>query len=220
MDKTKRVPIPIDVQQGYALWAKSYAAEAHNPLMQIEEAALKSLVPEVSGKVCLDLACGSGRYLKWMRQNKARLALGCDASIEMLRMADVDGLVQSAFFPLPFADQAFDLIICGLAVGHSPDLMKVIAEASRVLRPSGTLIYSDFHPFASTLGWRRTFNASDGAQYALEHYTHFYQDHVAACNSAGLTIQAIKEPLAGEHGPAEYAHVPVVLVVKATKDGQ
>lgn len=217
MSSEKNDPMTISVIDGYALWAESYTAEAHNPLMEIEEMAVKSLLPEIQGKKCLDLACGSGRYLKWLKQKGARLVVGADLSIEMLKAAKSDSVVQSSFFPLPFADDTFDLIVCGLAVGHSPKLEQILCEATRVLRPQGILIYSDFHPFASLFGWQRTFSTNNNETYSLEHYTHLYQEHFNSCAKAGLIIEAVQEPLLGEHGPIEYAKIPVVLALRALK---
>lgn len=208
--RTPKPPTPVNVHDGYALWAADYAAKAHNPLMALEETAVHTLLPSIQNKQCLDLACGSGRYLHWLQQNGAALALGTDLSWAMLQAAVAGPLLQCPFYPLPFADNSFDLIICGLAVGHSPDLARPLQAAARVLRPGGSLVYSDFHPFAALSGWERTFTAADGTTYALEHYTHLYQDHVQACASAGLHIEAVQEPMIDNQ-------IPVVLALRARK---
>ncbi|MCK6615999.1 MAG: hypothetical protein L6Q47_17325 [Ignavibacteriaceae bacterium] len=44
--KRKEKPISVDVLTGYAQWAKNYPAYAHNPLMEIEERAMLSLLPD------------------------------------------------------------------------------------------------------------------------------------------------------------------------------
>ena len=46
----------------YAQWASTYPPHAHNVLMEAEQAAMTSLFPPMSGKIVLDLACGTGRY--------------------------------------------------------------------------------------------------------------------------------------------------------------
>jgi malonyl-CoA O-methyltransferase len=223
--------VPVDVLTGYAQWAKNYPAEAHNPLMEIEEQAMLSLLPaDLSGQVCLDLACGSGRYMQLMQARQAKQIFGTDYSADMLAQVnnsepkapcgqftiDNSQLVRSAFLALPFAAPTFDLITCALAVGHEKNLQQTMAEIARVLRVGGVVIYSDFHPFATLSGWQRSFT-SNGTTFKLEHYLHLYRDHQQACHLAGLTITAILEPVAGEHASPESQQLPVVLAIRAVK---
>lgn len=210
---------------GYAEWAKNYPAQAHNPLMMAEEQAMLTLLPEnLAGKVCLDLACGSGRYLRLMQARRAGSTFGVDYSGNMLveasnRKSAVQNpkLAQCAFLALPFASQTFDFITCGLAVGHEKNLKQTMAEIARILRPGGSIIYSDFHPFGTLSGWQRSFTAKNGQIFSLEHYLHLYSDHQQACQAVGLTITAVLEPLVGPHAPPGFEKFPVVLVIRAEK---
>jgi malonyl-CoA O-methyltransferase len=217
-----KLSAPVDVLTGYAHWAKNYPARAHNLLMELEEAAMLSLLPsDLSGKTCLDLACGSGRYLLLLQAKGAGQVLGSDYSAHMLAQAhatsEPSGLIRHPFKSLPFANEAFDLVICGLAVGHEKNLWQVLAEIGRVLRPGGYLLYSDFHPFGALRGWQRSFTAEDGATFHVEHYLHLYSHHQLACAQAGLQIEAVLEPKPGPSAPPEYRDFPVVLVIKAIK---
>src|SRR5262245_23588833 len=81
--KRWRAPIPVDVLTGYARWAEHYPARVHNRLMEIEEQAMLSLLPDPAGKDCLDLACGSGRYMIHLQERQARQVCGLDYSAEM-----------------------------------------------------------------------------------------------------------------------------------------
>jgi malonyl-CoA O-methyltransferase len=215
----------LDPTRAYALWAPTYAPEAHNPLMRLEERAVLELLPDLDGRTALDLGCGTGRYLALLRARGARRAFGLDRSWEMLREgvaarrdpAESPALVQGDLLTLPLATGAADLIVCGLAIGHVAALDQAIAEASRVLRPGGVVIYSDFHPFGALTGWQRTFRAPDGRVYAVAHHIHLYADHHAACRRAGLEIEAVREPR------IDVAHAwrgfPAVLVIRARKAG-
>jgi malonyl-CoA O-methyltransferase len=200
----------VDVLAGYAQWANNYPARAHNPLMKIEQQAMLDLLPQnLAGKRCLDLACGSGRYLRLMQARQAGPVFA--------RHPSSPTLVRSQFVALPFTSETFDLITCGLAVGHERNLGQLLTEVARVLRVGGIIVYSDLHPFGAMVGWQRTFTAANGTSYSLEHYIHLYGDHMQACQSAGLTINAVLEPLAGELAPANYRHFPAVLVIRAAK---
>src|SRR5690349_4792064 len=69
----------------YALWADQYPPFAHNRLMEIEQAAMLGLMPELSHCHVLDLACGSGRYGLIAENHGAKFVSGVDNSVPMLR---------------------------------------------------------------------------------------------------------------------------------------
>ena len=217
-------PMPVDVLLGYALWAESYPAQAHNALMATEEAAMLNLLPaDLSGQRCLDVACGSGRYLHILRTRHAAV-LGLDLSPHMLQqlaiqnseftkvcpaVSGIHNYLQASFQHIPLQSNSVDVITCGLSVGHEPDLTATMAEMARVLRPNGRLLYSDIHPNGTRAGWQRTFTAADGRLLSVAHHLHSHLDHQRACEQAGLKLQAMLEPsLPG-------GSMPVVLVISA-----
>lgn len=203
---------PLDA---YALWASTYLPDAHNPLMELEQRAMLDLLPDPTGLRALDLACGSGRYLSILGERGAALALGMDNSLPMLRQAHAQSLACADLSTLPIADASLDLIVCGLALGHVRDLSRAIGEIGRALKQGGVVLYSDFHPFGQLAGWRRTFSAH-GREYAIEQHTHLYADHHAACQTAGLQIDVVREPrIDFEH---EWRGAPAVLVIRARKN--
>jgi malonyl-CoA O-methyltransferase len=218
------------VLEAYARWAPAYASDAHNPLMGLEQQAVLELLPALPGRRALDLACGSGRYLKRLSAGQAAFAFGLDFSGPMLsRAAELrQPLVQGDLLRLPLAAGSVDLVVCGLAVGHVADLGRAVSEMARVLAPGGVVVYSDFHPFGALAGLKRTFRAADQREYAARHHVHLYAAHQAACAQAGLTIDAVREPLVddvahprdGLHpkdGLHPFRGFPVVLVVRAVR---
>ena len=205
-------PAPeLDVVEAYARWAPTYPAHAHNALMRVEEAAVLELLPELAGRRVLDLGCGSGRYLAIARDRGAARAVGADLSPDMLRRArDIStSLARADMRATPFRPDSFDVVVCGLAIGHVQDLDAACRELGRLLAPGGIAVYSDFHPFARLAGERRSFRAVD-RDLAVEHHLHLYADHQRACSAAGLEIQAVREPR-GPNG------LPAVLVIRARK---
>ena len=202
----------LTVSEAYARLADSYPAEAHNPFMKLEQETLLELLPDVAGKIALDVACGTGRYLELLRARGATVAVGVDASAEMLRKArGLGALARGDLRALPVASARFDLVVCGLAVGHVAALSVVLAEMGRVLRPGGTLVYSDFHPFARLLGHARVFSVA-GRAFAVEHHLHLYGAHQAACRAAGLEIEEVREAISATEPP-----FPAVLAIRARR---
>jgi malonyl-CoA O-methyltransferase len=222
-------PTPIlDPAAAYALWAPSYPARAHNPVMLAEERAMLSLLPgSLQGRHVLDAGCGSGRYVQHAMQRGATRVMGVDLSREMLLRADAElqasmhaslQLLQGSLTNLPVADAWADLTVCGLAVGHVEQLEPVLAELCRVTQPGGMILCSDVHPIGHALGWLRDFKAG-GRHYAVRHTAHLYSHWHAACASLGLEMGCVLEPMldpadipAGAHFDRAALEVPVALV--------
>ena len=220
ISRFRSLPLELDPATAYDLWAAAYPAQAHNPLTRAEEAAMLELLPDVRGLRALDLACGSGRYARHLKDRGAARVVGLDLSAAMLaRARDVHGvLARATMISLPLPSNTFDLITCGLAVGHLSDLNPVLREMARVLKPGGAVVYSDFHPFGHLAGWKRGFRAN-GRQYSVRHYPHLYAEHHAACLSVGLTIDAVREPCAvDESGRRAWGDIPVALIIRAVKE--
>jgi malonyl-CoA O-methyltransferase len=209
---TRPRPALLDVGEAYARWAPTYPREPANEMMRLDQREVLRLLPDVRGLRVLDVGCGAGRYLGLLAQRGASRVVGVDPEPAMLARAGA--LVACAGLPrLPIGSAAFDVVLCALVVGHLPDLPRALAELARVLRPGGTLVYSDVHPAGEALGWRRTFRAGDGREYAVRHVVHPRSAHDAACAGAGLAIDAVAEPKADV--PGRHGSVPALLVVRA-----
>ena len=103
---------------------------------------------QATGEV-LEVAVGTGLNLAWY---PAEVTLtGLDLSEGMLDIARerarglgraVD-LRQGSAHELPFADAAFDTVVCTFGLCAIPDPATALAEMARVLRPGGRLILVD-----------------------------------------------------------------------------
>jgi malonyl-CoA O-methyltransferase len=218
-----RSPQTLSSLDAYARWAASYPPHAHNALMQAEQAAMLSLLPDLTGRVVVDLACGTGRYGLLARERGARTVIGFDNSAAMLHANPLKHIAISTSEAIPLAGASVDVILCGLALGHLPRLAPTMREISRVLRTGGSALISDFHPFIFLNGQRRTFTAPDGSTYAVEHYAHLYADYHRAARDAGLQVTQVVEPRLGEDVAVRFADeatrtgTPVVIVYYLTE---
>jgi malonyl-CoA O-methyltransferase len=200
----------------YARWAATYPPRAHNALMQTEEASMKSLMPDLKGRTVLDLACGTGRYGLIARERGAKTVIGMDNSAEMLRANSQPQIALATTEAIPLPGHSIDVVLCGLALGHLPSILPSIREISRILRPGGAALISDFHPFVFLSGGQRTFTASDGLTYAVEHYTHLYSDFHRAARESRLWIEDVIEGALNITGSA-YGSTPVVIAYRLCK---
>lgn len=215
--------------KAYALWAATYPARAHNPVMLAEERAMLALMPaHLNGITVLDAGCGSGRYMLHACHRGAFRVTGMDLSPEMLeraneelsacrKNADIE-LMQGCLTALPVPDAWADLTVSGLAIGHVENLVSALAEVSRVTRPGGMVLCSDVHPIGHALGWLRDFK-HDGERYAVRHIPHLYSRWHAACAAVGLAIEQVLEPMldpadipVGAHFDHAALEVPVAMV--------
>lgn len=200
----------VEPQAAYSLWAKSYPPRPHNPLMEIEQQTVLSLLPDVRGLTVLDAGCGTGRYLQELK-NRGAFAVGMDLSHAMLARARQlsNNVALADLRALPFDAMSIDIVVCGLALGDFAELELALIEIARVTRPGGCVIYSVVHPAGEAEGWSRTFE-SEGRTLAIDGYWHSRDQHRQACAAAGFTIEEWREP--------ELAQAPgkrAVLVIRA-----
>lgn len=112
---------------------------------------------EVTDRDVLEIGSGSAPCSRWLAGRGARV-VASDLSIGMLRVgaeaasrstgpAASVPLIQADGGRLPFADDSFDIVFSAFgAVPFIADTAEVMAEAARVLRPGGRLVFSVNHP--------------------------------------------------------------------------
>ncbi len=120
------------------------------PATAIETAVL-DLLPGRIGAF-LDVGTGTGRLLELVAP-RAERAFGVDASRDMLALArarfaerglaDRCAVRQADMYRLPLPDGAFDVVALQMVLHYAEDPAAALAEAARVLRPSGTLVVVD-----------------------------------------------------------------------------
>jgi malonyl-CoA O-methyltransferase len=213
--------------RAYERWARAYPPLAHNPLMRAEQRSMLELWPDVAGRRVLDLACGSGRYARLLLEAEASQVVGLDFCVPMLRQVSAADRVCASMMRLPFQPGVFDAVICGLAVAHATDIRGWMREVARVLRPGGSLLYSDFHPAAARAGMTRSFKDDNDVTWTVPHGVYDLPCQQEAAAAAGLTVEAISEVRLGveltEAFPRsdeiyrEWHGLPIVLVIRAHK---
>jgi SAM-dependent methyltransferase len=189
---------------------------------QYEWHTVRSLLPSLDGIHVLDAACGDGFYTERI-VDRGATAVGVDASPEMISQArerfagdDRVSVVETDLTDeLPFLDdEAFDLVLCQLALEHIEDWDSVFASFDRVLKPGGQVVISTSHPTRDYMEVEypvREQILADGASYPeIEHVDRnwgdeddefvvpFYRRPLAAMFdpplNRGLVVDRIVEP--------------------------
>jgi SAM-dependent methyltransferase len=134
--------------------------EPHRPCIQLYH-HVAGQVP-LRGKDVLEVSCGHGGGASYVaRTFRPRRYTALDlnpAGIRFCRQRHrVDGLT---FVPgdaerLPFEPGTFDAVVNVEASHCYPDLARFLAEAARVLRPGGHLLYADFRFSDGVAGWEQ-----------------------------------------------------------------
>ncbi len=104
-----------------------------------------------AGEVVLDLGCGDGRHARALSERDGVYVVGLDLRFANLaaaraRMADVAagraGLCAGDALMLPFADGAFDAVVCAEVLEHLPEYRRALDEIDRVLKIGGDFAIS------------------------------------------------------------------------------
>jgi ubiquinone/menaquinone biosynthesis C-methylase UbiE len=118
------------------------------------EEAISTALADKPFRSLLDLGTGTGRMLELFGPSIER-GLGLDMSLDMLSLArtrlDRAGLRhcsvrQGDIYDLALPKDSFDVVIIHQVLHFLDDGARAIAEAARVLRPSGRLLVVDFAP--------------------------------------------------------------------------
>jgi ubiquinone/menaquinone biosynthesis C-methylase UbiE len=215
----------VGVADGYDRWAPSYDGDP-NPLIVVEEPVVLELIGEAHGLQVLDLGCGTGRYAGLLARRGA-VVTGIDLSPGMLRQAlqrqsittfhPILGKLSSLCLP---ADR-FDLILCALTLSHVRHLEPVFAEATRVLKPGGSIVISDFHPYWAVFGHDYTeFFDETGQEYRIPCYAHRFEEYWRLFQRYGWQLDILQEPEIDDElitqfpALAGYRRIPLALVMR------
>jgi malonyl-CoA O-methyltransferase len=182
----------MDARRAYRLWAPTYAAET--AFSSLDEELAMAIAPPLEGKLLLDAGCGTGRRLP---ARDATLAIGVDASFEMLAAANVQRLAAADVRALPFAAQSFDVVWCRLVLGHLSDPSLAYRELARVCRIGGHAFVSDFHADAAAAGHTRSFRDEAGTEHVVEHHVHGTAAHIEMAARVGLALVVQRDGLIG-----------------------
>lgn len=180
----------VSVAEGYRLWAPAYDSTP-NPLIALESRVMKAVLPKIAPRQVVDIACGTGRWSLYFAKKSPRV-FGIDACPQMSQVAKRhkllrDRIIVGDALQLPVRSSTADLVVCGLSVGHFPDVRRAFAEMARIAAPGCVVAVSDLHPDAVAAGWTGSFRIG-GAQYGIQNFRHSITEVRSAAAAADLRI--------------------------------
>lgn len=139
--------------EGDAWFTRNQLSVANRKLPD-DDAVLREILDILSGDSnrnlrVLEVGCGDGTRLAWLKNNLNVVCYGIDPSTQAAAAAKAKGIVAQVGTAdaLPFENNSFDIVIFGfcLYLCDREDLFRIASEADRVLRSPGWMIILDFY---------------------------------------------------------------------------
>jgi ubiquinone/menaquinone biosynthesis C-methylase UbiE len=210
MFRPRALAVEMDPTSGYDLWSSTYDLETENLLVALDDEMFGRMLQRVPvrGKVIADIGCGTGRHWKKIIDQQPAELVGYDVSrgmlAQLLRKYPQATVHRAAANQLSHThDQSCDVVVSTLTLCHVPVVEAAFAEWSRVLRPKGEILMTDYHPASSANGncsFRR-----DGRLVTVKLYVHPVGAIKAAAAAQGLELLGLDEVVIDESMKRRYA---------------
>jgi SAM-dependent methyltransferase len=184
-----------------ATWGRFFTATYDRCLKGAEEAGLRetrrAALAEARGRT-VDLGAGTGANLGLYPAAVSELVLA-EPDPHMLKRlrvkvgeAGVDAeVVEAPAERLPFADASFDTAVFTLVLCTVPDPAAALAEAARVLRPGGRLLFVE-HVRSPEDGLARWQDRLERPWHFVGDGCHCNRDTVATIEASPLTVERVE----------------------------
>jgi malonyl-CoA O-methyltransferase len=188
---------PLD---GYDKWAATYHVE-DNPIKKLSDEFIKSELPDLKGKSVLDAGCGTGRFCVIALEQGATSVKGMDLSPKMIEEAKKNcprAEFECADLSKTDLIEKYDVIICGLVLGHIENVEPVLKNFVSALKPGGHVLLTDFHPYQTAMKAKRTFSF-DHRTFEVAHTLHPLDEYIALLKKFSIETLSFKEPEYNSH---------------------
>lgn len=221
---------------------KQLRANDDNYNEQLEQPAMRNLLPDAGGKSVLDLGCGYGHNCIDFVKRGASDVVGIDISRRMLEVAEKESFhkkityLNMSMTDLSVFSQKFDLIYSSLAFHYVNDFVTFAKDMYSLLNSGGYLLFSQEHPLiTATYGGEHHYNKDEKGNYlsftfsdygkpgrrdtfwyvdGVEKYHRRFSDIINALCNAGFIIDTVCEPLPDEKATEK---IPSVLAKEQIK---
>jgi SAM-dependent methyltransferase len=210
----------------------------HDAYWYYRDSFFEEIVP-AAGRATLDLGCGEGRVTRDLSERGHRVT-AVDSAPTLLaaaREADpIGAYVLADAVTLPFEDSEFDLVVAYNSLMDIDDMPTAVAEAGRVLEPSGRFCICVVHPLFDAGEWesrepdarfvitdsylgKRRFEGTferDGLTITFHGWCYALGDYARALEDAGFVIERLREPTNALEDP-RHDRIPLFLHLRALK---
>lgn len=190
--------------QAYNLWAAEYDQQPNNLMLALDEAVFSELLKDIDikGKAVVDIGCGTGRHWQKIFEKEPANLSGYDVSEKMLEL--LQQKFPSATTYLHHGDKlsetidcSIDIVISTLTIAHIENVEAALAEWSRILKPGGHIILTDYHPAVLQKGGKRTFT-HNGKTVSVKNHVHSIEKLMALAGQLNWQRSRLVEKLVDE----------------------
>jgi ubiquinone/menaquinone biosynthesis C-methylase UbiE len=184
-----------------ATWGRAFAALYDRSLKGTEESGLREmrreLLSEARGRT-IDIGAGTGANLGLYPETVAELVLGEPDRYMVRRLrrrlaetGERAQLVEAPAARLPFEDASFDTAVFTLVLCTVPDPAAALAEAARILKPDGRLLFLE-HVRAEEPGLARWQDRLERPWRFFGDGCHCNRDTVATIEASPFTLENVE----------------------------
>lgn len=166
----------------YDIWSENYDNQPGNLMLDLDEVIFRRILgrTDIKNRKVADIGCGTGRHWQKILQRQPLELAGFDVSAGMLKklklkfpQAETHLIVNDQMPNIP-ADN-FDVIVSTLTMAHIKDPDDALINWCRIIKSSGDILITDFHPDALAMGGQRTFKHGNG-HIAVRNFVHRLDD--------------------------------------------
>jgi len=232
-----------DADTSYESFAEEYLSKVDEKPYNIyyERPAMISELGDVAKKNALDIGCGSGYYSEWLSKNGASVT-AVDLSPKMVSYTQsrcgskVNSLICDVSKPMPqFSEKTFDILLASLVMHYIKDWKAALGEFKRILKPSGSFIFSVHHPIQDYVYFSRSNYyqieliedewKGFSKPFKVKYYVRPLNEIMKPLIENGFKIQSFSEPKpvmqCREKFPKLYEKLssePAFLIIKASRE--
>jgi ubiquinone/menaquinone biosynthesis C-methylase UbiE len=185
-----------------ATWGRAFTAFYDRAMKSTEEAGMREkrreVLSEAAGRT-IDIGAGTGLNLELFPPGVSELVLA-EPDPHMLKKlreklsasGGEASVIQSPAEKLPFPDGSFDTAVFTLVLCTVPDPAAALAEAARLLRPGGKLLFLE-HVRSEDPGLARWQDRLEGPWHFLGDGCHCNRDTVATIEASPFEIEKVEK---------------------------
>jgi ubiquinone/menaquinone biosynthesis C-methylase UbiE len=190
----------------YDLWSKNYDNQPDNLMLVLDEEIFTVLLNsiDIENKIVVDIGCGTGRHWEKLLDKKPDKLIGLDISegmLNKLRQKFPEAITYkiSDNLLLDIPESSIDLIISTLTIAHLENLEETLNTWFRILKRSGDIIITDYHPLALAKGGKRTFE-KDKIQIIIKNFIHPIESIKQISNkNGGILVNTLEIKICEQH---------------------
>lgn len=175
-------------------WDRCNATTAGQYLDSQEKLIVNEFLDSYTPRLCLDIACGSGRFSLPIMEKEICVVAGDHDPVPIKALNNkLSGsrtrektlhILQVDAEYLPFRERAFDCILSIQTVGYL-DLQRYLSECNRILQDGGWLLFNEANRHSYRAPIHRKFSLS------TQFYRHSYTEICSMLTNSGFQIRKV-----------------------------